>query len=218
MSHMLTFSPGWQIPMPAGTMLIRLDIAFKTRPGAGGYAMIIEASDLDEIVLIRGSQPQASTEDLVDLTLANLAKEVAKNRAVILTRNNVIAQKVSERIKPFRMLRVLGSHPLAVADATRHASVMAERADYVAQPQLERMVITRTIDPEDFDKINDAAPILRAIGTLVNATQNADLDNTKVLETANKLLSAGNESRLRMLARRLTKLVKHDIATPTKLD
>lgn len=218
MSHMLTFSPGWQIPMPAGTMLIRLDIAFKTRPGPGGYAMIIEASDLEEIIMIRGSQPNATTDDLIDLTLANLAKEVSKNRAVILTRNSVIAHQISERIKPFRMLRVLGSHPLAVADATRHASIMAERADHVAQPQLERMVITRAVDPEDLDKLNDAAPLLRAIGTIVTATQGADLDDPRITSTASKMLFAGNESRLRILARRLAKLVKHDIATTTKLD
>lgn len=218
MSHLLTFSPGWTLPVPAGTMLVRLDIAFKVRPGAGGFALILEAADLDELILVRGSVPHAHTEELVACALANLASEIGANRALILTRNHFVAQQISDQLKPFRMLRILASHPLAVADATRHAAIMAERADYTTNPETERMMASRKIEPEDHDVIHDAAPILKALQTLVRNVEPDKLDDPALQEKATNLLSAANESRLRRLARKIGKIVRNDIPTTTKAE
>src|SRR3546814_4863622 len=64
---------------------------------------------------------------MMKLLAVRLAEEIKGNRAVVITRNQLVQQKLAEVFKPFKMIRFLANSPLAVADATRNAAVMAER-------------------------------------------------------------------------------------------
>src|SRR3546814_2168422 len=67
MSHRLSFPPGWNLEIPAGTMLIRVDVVMNSRPGAGGYCAIIEAADLQDIIILRGGEPESDTLRMMKL-------------------------------------------------------------------------------------------------------------------------------------------------------
>src|SRR3546814_13976560 len=64
---LLSFPPGWNLEIPAGTMLIRVDVVMSSRPGAGGYCAIIEAADLQDIIILRGGEPESDTLRMMKL-------------------------------------------------------------------------------------------------------------------------------------------------------
>src|SRR3546814_19558976 len=105
MSHLLSFPPGWNLEIPAGTMLIRVDVVMNSRPGAGGYCAIIEAADLQDIIILRGGEPESDTLRLMKLLAVRLAEEIKGNSAVVINRNQLAQQKFAEVFTTFKMIR-----------------------------------------------------------------------------------------------------------------
>src|SRR3546814_16272016 len=97
MSHLLSFPPGWNLEIPAGTMLIRVDVVMNSRPVAGGYCAIIEAADLQVVIILRGGEPEADTLRLLKLLSVRHAEEIKGNHAVVITTNQIDKQQIRTR-------------------------------------------------------------------------------------------------------------------------
>jgi hypothetical protein len=227
MSGLLTFPPGWNLDIPAGTMLIRADVVMNTRPGAGGYCAILEARDLKDIVLIRGGEPETDTVRLMKILALRLAEEIQGNRAVIMTRNYLVQQSLAEVFKPYKMIRFLANSPLAVADASRHAAVMAERSlhrttlayadELYMKPHNERMLVARyEINGEEFNENQDVKTVHAALQHLVNTVGFGDLDSQRVKDAAQAVVDAAEFERLTHQEHAIRALTANDIPKPTR--
>jgi hypothetical protein len=227
MSHLLSFAPGWNLDVPAGTFLVRADIVMNTRPGAGGYCAILEASDLPDIILLRGAQPATDTASLLKLLSVRLADEIGRNRAVVVVRTPLIQQQLAGVFKPYKMIRFLGNSPLAVADATRHAAVMAERglhrstlgpsaAEYM-QPVEERLLTAR-FQPrsEEFHEGQDSSTLHAAMNDLLGKIGVGDLSRPEVQKAAQAVLDAAEQQRIVQQQDAIRKLTANDIPRVTK--
>lgn len=228
MSHLLSFPPGWNLEIPAGTMLIRVDIVMNSRPGAGGYCAIIEASDLHDIVILRGGQPETETLRMMKLLAVRLAEEIKGNRAVIITRNQLAQESIAEVFKPYKMIRFLANSPLAVADATRHAAVMAERVqirttlpfdhELYMKPQDERLLVSRYVaNSEEFSENQDVRPLQSAMQHLLSNVKFEALNSQRVVEASQAVLDAAETERLVNHKAVLKKITANDIPKPTKM-
>lgn len=216
MSALLTFAPGWNLDVPAGTMLIRADVVMNQRPGAGGFAAIIEAKDLPETILIRGSTPDTTTDGMHKLLVAKLAHEIKGNRAVILTRNRPTGQALATAFKAFKMVRMLGNSPAAVADATRHAAVMAERAERTQQDHFDRLQSLRYEPSEHYSENQDVGSVHSAIQNLLQVISADDLRKPEVAKAAQKVLDAEKAARDARLREALRGLTANDVPKKTK--
>ena len=206
-----TFSPGWDIKIPAGTRLIRADIAFVRRPGPGGFCALIESSDLMSLRLIRGGMTDATTPALINELLYHLAHEIKDRRAVILVRNRIVQDHLAEKLRPYRLIRILGPMPLAVADATRNAAVMAERCDHIDRRDIEHFEINRRdYTDEPLDK-TDAGPIQTSLEMVIKAIPPQSLDNPKIRERVERVLDAAHTSVKRTLSKIIQKTTAHDV-------
>ncbi len=216
MSSLLTNAPGWNIDVPAGTMLIRADVVMNQRPGAGGFAAIIEAKDLPETILIRGGTPDTTTDGMARVLIAKLAQEIRGNRAVVLTRNEPIGQILATAFKPFKMIRMLGNSPAAVADATRHAAVMAERVEGTRKDHFDRLLSARYEVSEHYSENQDIGTVHTALQNLLKALVGADLQKADVKRAAQKVLDA-SEHALKVKQREaIRSLTANDIPKATK--
>lgn len=227
MSHLLTYPPGWNLDVPAGTYVIRADVVMNTRPGAGGYCAILEASDLPEIVLLRGGHPSTDTKTMLKTLAKKLAEEIRGNRAVVLCRTQVIQQELAGVFKPYKMIRILGNSPIAVADATRHAAVMAERGfqrrslapthpDY-GKAYYERLVSARyQVQSEEFHEAQDSGVVHRSLSALIKQVGFGDLTREDVRKAAQEALDATDSHRIAMQKDAIRSLTVNDIPKPTK--
>jgi hypothetical protein len=227
MSNLLTFPPGWNLNIPAGTMLIRVDVVMNSRPGAGGYCAIIEASDLTETVLIRGGEPETDTVRIMKVLAVRLAEEIQGNRAVIITRNSLVKETLAEVFKPYRMIRYLANSPVAVADATRHAAVMAERVqqrtmlpaghELYMKPHDERHLVAHHVEnSEDFHESQDTQHVHSALQHLVSEVGFDSLKSKRVLEASQAVIDASERERQTQQIVALQSLTANDIAKPTQ--
>lgn len=216
MNPLLTFAPGWNLEVPAGTLLIRADVVMNQRPGAGGFAAIIEAADLAETVLVRGGIPDGTTDDLIRILIGRLASEIRGNRAVVITRSPVIGRELGTIFKKFKMVRLMLNSPLAVADATRQAAVMAERAERTRETHLDRLLSSRYEPSEDHSDVQDTGIVHNAIQTLLKAVNGADIENSSVEKAAQGLLDAAETARLVRQREALRILTANDIPKKTR--
>lgn len=228
MSHLLSFPAGWNLDVPAGTMVVRVDVVMNSRPGAGGYCAIIEASDLQDVVILRGGEPESETLRMMKLLAVRLAEEIQGNRAVIITRNQLAKEALAEVFKPFKMIRFLANSPLAVADATRNAAIMAERVqirtslpfdhELYMKPHDERLLVSRYIpNSEDYNDNQDVKPLQAAIQHLVSNVGFDALNSKRVVEASQAVIDAAEEERLVNHQATLKKITASDIPKPTKL-
>lgn len=216
MNPLLTFAPGWNLKVPAGTLLIRADVVMNQRPGPGGYAAIIEAADVSETTLLRGGIPDATTDDLIRKMVWHLAREIKSNRAVIITRSPAIGNEIASIFKRFKMIRMALNSPLAVADATRHAAVMAERCDQTKESHDEQLISERFAKSEDFSEAQDTGLVHDAIQKLLDAVKQANLNNTSISSAAQELLDAAEGARLARQRQALHSLTANDVVKKTK--
>lgn len=216
MSNLVTFAPGWNLDVPAGTLLVRADVHMNQRPGAGGFAAILEAADWKETILIRGGHPDTDTDKMIAELIRELAHEIRGNRAVVITRSKPIGQAMSQVFKPYRMIRLLGNSPLAVADATRHAAVMAERAQGTRKRQSDRLMTGRYGPNEHYSENQDVGTVHNAIQALLTAIKDDDLEKPGVLHAAQELLDAAEGAQKAQLGKALRSLTANDIGKATK--
>ena len=216
MNPLLTFAPGWNLNVPAGTLLIRADVVMNQRPGPGGYAAIIEASDVSDTILLRGGIPDGTTDDLIRKMVRQLAHEIKGNRSVIITRSPAIGAELSSLFKKFKMIRMVLNSPLAVADATRHAAVMAERADQTKSTSDEQLISERFMKSEDYSEAQDAGIVHEAIQKLLDAVKGANLDNSSISAAAQEVLNTAEGARLARQKKALHSLTANDVAKKTK--
>src|SRR3546814_12135295 len=99
-----------------------------SRPGAGGYCAIIEAADLQDIIILRGGEPESDPLRMMKLLAVRLAEEIKGNLAVVITRNQLAQPKLAEVFKPVKMIRILAKPPLSVADPTHKPTGLAQSA------------------------------------------------------------------------------------------
>lgn len=214
---LFSFAPGWNLQVPAGTVLVRADVVMHRRPGAGGYCAVIEAADQKDVVVIRGGDPNSDTERMIHLLGTRLSDEIHGNRAVILTRTAPMHQRFGSYFKPFKMIRLIGHSPLAVADATRHAAVMAERSRYVEDPPFERFEISRyEINPEEHNEKQDTSTVHDALQTLLTMVSHDDLRRPSVQKAAQDFLDAVQHEHLAHHQDAISKMTAHDIPWPTR--
>lgn len=219
MNGLLSYHPGWTLEVPAGTLFIRADVVMNTRPGAGGYSAVLEARDMQELILLRGGEPDTSTERMIQILAVRLAQEIKGNRAVILTRNLPIQQGLADIFKRYNMIRVLGHSPMAVSDTTRHAAVMAERCQILGQRHEDRFLISRhEPNDEDFNENQDVKSVHAALQHLVKTVGVNDLNNPVVQKAAQDLLDAAERERLAIQKKAIRKLTAHDIPKATQSD
>ncbi|QAY80207.1 hypothetical protein [Sphingosinicella sp. BN140058] len=224
---LLTFPPGWNLDIPAGTLLIRADVVMNTRPGAGGYCAIIEASDVKDLTLLRGGEPESDTEKMMRFLAVRLAEEIGGNRALVLTRGRVAQQALAEAFKPWKMIRFLGHSNAAVADATRHAAVMAERSygrtllapghpNYMKVHE-ERLQLAR-YEPngEAYNENQDVKTVHAALQHLVSVVGFGDLKNPRVQQAAQQYLNAAENERLAHQQFAIRAITANDIPKPTR--
>jgi hypothetical protein len=216
MSNLVTHAPGWNLDVPAGTLVVRADVHMNQRPGAGGFAAILEAADWKESILIRGGHPDTTTDQMIADLVRELSHEIRGNRAVVITRSKPIGQAMSNVFKPYRMIRLLGNSPLAVADATRHAAVMAERAQGTRKEQRDRLMTARYESSEHYSENQDTATVHNAIQALLLAINDADLSKPSVVHAAQELLDAAEGAQRAKLREALGSLTANDIRKPTK--
>lgn len=216
MNPLLSFPPGWNLNVPAGTLLIRADVVMNQRPGPGGYAAIIEAADVSETKLLRGGIPDATTDDLIKRMVRHLAHEIKGNRAVVLTRSPAIGAEIATIFKKFKMIRMVLNSPLAVADATRHAAVMAERADQTKEVNDEQLISERYAKSEDYSEAQDTGVVHEAIQRLIDTVKDVNLNNSSVSSAAQSLLDAAEGSRLARQRQALHSLTANDVVKKTK--
>lgn len=190
MSGLLTFAPGWNLKVPAGTVVVRADVVMNQRPGAGGFAAVIESSDGSETILLRGGSPDTDTDAMIIALITELAREIRGSRAVVMTRNAPIGKAVSAAFKRFKMVRMVLNAPIAVSDATRHAHVMAERAQGTNRDQLDRLLLARFEPSEEHADNQDSGAVHSAIQTLLNATAGANVNDPAVVNAAQKYMDA----------------------------
>lgn len=190
MSGLLTFAPGWNLKVPAGTVVVRADVVMNQRPGAGGFAAVLESSDSSETVLLRGGSPDTDTDAMIITLITELAKEIRGNRAVIMTRSPPIGKAVSAAFKRFKMVRMVLSVPMAVSDATRHAHVMAERAQGTNRDHLDRLMFSRFEPSEDHADNQDSGAVHAAIQTLLKSTSGANVNDPSVVKAAQAYMDA----------------------------
>jgi hypothetical protein len=190
MSGLLTFAPGWNLKVPAGTVVVRADVVMNQRPGAGGFAAVVESSDSQETVLLRGGSPDTDTEAMIMVLITELAKEIRGNRAVVMTRNQPIGRAVSDAFKRFKMVRMVLNAPLAVSDATRHAHVMAERAQGTRRDHHDRLLFSKFEPKEDRTDNQDSGGVHAAIQTLINATDGANVNSEAVRKASQAYMDA----------------------------
>lgn len=216
MNPLLTFAPGWNVDIPAGTMLIRADVVLNRRPGPGGFAAVIEAKDVAETIIIRGSTPDTTTDAMIAALITELAKEIRGNRAVVLTRSQPIGEAMIKAFKPFKMIRLLGYMPVAVSDATRHAAVMAERAERTGTDHFDRLLDARYERSEHYSESQDSSTVHAAIQSLVRTVSTTDLKRPEVAKAAQHVLDSAEEHRTARLKEALRGLTANDIPKPTK--
>lgn len=215
---LLSFPAGWNLNVPAGTFLIRVDTVMNTRPGAGGYCAILEASDQKESIIIRGGHPDTDTNHMMQIIALRLAEEIEGNRAVILTRNQPMLQKLSAVFKPYPMIRILGHSPIAVSDATRHAHVMAERTVHIRKSHYEKMLYAR-FEPnkEEFSENQDSASMHAALQHLVKNVGFKDLKSDAVRIAAQATIDAAETETLMFQKEVVRRQTSNDIPKPTKM-
>lgn len=216
MSALLTFAPGWNHDVPAGTMLIRADVVMNQRPGAGGFCAIIEAKDLQETILIRGGTPDTTTEDMIRAMVSMMATEIKGNRAVIFTRSQPIGNLVATAFKPFKMVRMILNSPLAVSDATRQAHVMAERAERTNGDHYDRLLSARYEPSEHYSEAQDVVTVHTAIQNLLKAVAGADLKNPSVVKASQSVVDAAEGARVAKVREAIRGLTANDIPKATK--
>lgn len=227
MSSLLTFPPGWKLKIPAGTMLIRTDIVMNTRPGAGGYCALIEAADLKEIVLIRGGESETDTLRMMKLLAVRLAEEIQGNRAVIISRNQLVQESLGDVFKPYKMIRFLANSALAVADATRHAAVMAERMhqrsllpsyheNYMKSHDERHLITPQDASEEDYNENQDVKPLHAALQHLVTNVGFDSLNSKRTVDAAQAVVTASEKERLILHQHALEKITANDIPKPTQ--
>lgn len=211
MSDLLTNPPGWNIDVPAGTFLIRADVVMNRRPGPGGYAAIFEAKDLQETLLIRGGIPDTTTDDAIVALISRMASVIGSNRAVIFTRNAPVHEALSARFKPFRMIRMVGYHNHVVADATRHAAVMAERASLTKKEEFEEFGIARYHASEEYSPGQDVATLHKAVQTIADRADLDGVESPNVRKAIQDLLDASENERVRRLNDAVRSITANDI-------
>lgn len=216
MSNLLTFAPGWNLDVPAGTLLVRADVHMNQRPGAGGFAAILEAADWKETILIRGGHHETTTDGMISDLIRELSHEIKGNRAVVITRSRPIGQAMSQVFKPYRMIRLLGNSPLAVADATRHAAVMAERSQITRRMHRDRLITERYGPNESYSENQDVGTVHAAIQALLLAVGDDDLTKPSVIHAAQELLDAAEGAQKAQLRQALRSLTANDIKKATK--
>lgn len=215
---LLTFPSGWNLNVPAGTLLIRVDVVMDTRPGAGGYCAIIEASDLMENLLIRGGEPESSTDRIIKILASRLAEEIGPNRAMILTRNEPVYQALNGIFQSFKMIRIMGHSPLAVCDATRHAHVMAERSKYLKEPHEERFYTTIfKPNKEEFSENQDVKTVHDAVQHLMTNVGLDDLKNEQVKLAVQNIFKAANDEAAAFQRESIRRQTTNDIPKSTKM-
>ncbi len=214
---LLSFPPGWNLKVPVGTVLVRVDVVMNTRPGAGGYAAILEAADQKESVLLRGGIPETNTEHMIKMLGIRLAEEIQGNRAVILTRSSIMYSSLSMVFKPYKLIRLLGNSPLAVADATRHAHVMAERALCREEASEERMMMAR-FEPskEEFHNNQDTKTAHAALQTLLDTVGVSDLKSPSVQKAVQEVLEATENEVVAFHRDAIRQCTANDIPKPTR--
>lgn len=214
---LLSFPAGWNLDVPAGTIIARVDTVMNTRPGAGGYAAILEASDLKETILIRGGEAETDTERMLRILALRLAEEIHGNRAVIVTRSQSALQILGEIFKPYRMIRMLGHSPLTVCDATRHAHVMAERSLNRGAAHEERLLVAR-FEPnkEDFNENQDTKSMHSVLQHLIKMLGLKDLSNPAVQSAAQAVLTAAEREFAAHQKNAIRRMTTNDIPKPTR--
>jgi hypothetical protein len=214
---LLSFPIGWNLEVPAGTLLIRVDVVMNTRPGAGGYCAIIESADMKENVLIRGGEPETSTDRLMKVLAVRLAEEIRGNRAVILTRSKPMFDAMFDVFKPFKMIRLLAHSPLAVSDATRHAHVMAERSLHRGKPHEERFGISRfEVSEEEFNPNQDTNTLHAALQHLISTVGFANANSEKVREASQEVMDAAEHELSTRQKEVIRKQTSNDIPRATQ--
>lgn len=214
---LLSYPSGWNLDVPAGTVLVRVDVVMNTRPGAGGFCAILEAADFKENILIRGCHPETDTERLMNILALRLAEEIQGNRAVILARTQTMLQTLGSVFKPYKMIRMLGHSPLAVCDATRHAHVMAERARNTNQFDEERLMIAR-FEPnkEEFSENQDTKTVHSALHHIIQRVGFADLKSKTAQKAVQDLLDAAEGELVARQRSAVRKQTANDIPKPTR--
>jgi hypothetical protein len=217
MTPLLSYAPGWNLDVPAGTLVIRCDVVMNQRPGAGGYAAILEAADMMETILLRGGIPDGTTDDLVNLLVTRLAAEIRGNRAVILTRSPIIGTMLGKVFKQYRMIRMVLNMPLAVADATRHAAVMAERSEHLREFHEDRLLSARYAPCEEHSDNQDSGLVHAALQNLLKTVSGANLNKEEVQKASQNALDAVEAARVSRLRQTLRTNTANDIPKMTKL-
>ena len=216
MSGLLVDTIGRDASIPANTLVILFDIAFVSRPGPGGYAAIIAEGEEAEIKVLRGALPEATTSALLAEALAKLAPEIGRKRALFVVRTPEIADLLTNRLKDFKLLRVLGNSPLAVCEATRHASVIAERTWHTRKAIAETFRVTAEIDQLDENALKDLGPIRVALGVAAEAITPEKLDQPKVAAKAQALLDQAQATRLFSLGNRIREMLRFNFSSQGK--
>lgn len=211
MSDLLTNPPGWNIDVPAGTYLIRADVVMNRRPGPGGYAAIFEAKDLSETKIIRGGIPDTTTDDAIQTLIAKMADVIGANRAVIFTRNAPIHEAMATKFKPFKMIRMLGYHNHVVADATRHAAVMAERASCKRKDEFETFAIARYHRSEEYSPGQDVMTMHKAVQVIADKADLDGVSSPAVQQAMQDLLDAAEKERVSRLNEVVRSITANDI-------
>lgn len=160
--------------------------------------------------------PDGTTPDLVRKMVRQLAQEIKGNRAVILTRSPAIGQEIANLFKRFKMIRMVLNSPLAVADATRHAAVMAERADQTKSSMDEQLISERFAKSEDYSDTQDTGIVHDAIQKLLNAVKEANINNSSVSSAAQAVLDTAEVARLTRQRKALHSLTANDVRKKTK--
>lgn len=213
---MLISNPSRAFEIPAGTILALVDIHMITRPGAGGYAALFQSSDIPGTTLIRGGDPDTDTPKIIRTLIKTMADKIAGNRAMIICRNQDLQNAISDAFAAFRMIRVLGHQDMAVAEASKHAAIMAERVTHLSRPVSDELQFHRYAKPMDrSDDASDSRFMYKAIDTLVKLVSTQDLHNPHVAEAAQAILDAAEEERKALLRTTVQKITAHDIARPT---
>lgn len=177
MAEIVTFSLTQPLKIVPGTILIRCDTFMVERPGAGGYAIIIDGLLDKETMLITRGFANTDSETLTTHLVKLLAEQITENRAVVITRSQATWQTLSTKFQPFRLIRVLAYSAYAVADATRYAHVSAVTAQCLGHNVQDKLVIGNYVSPSENSDM---------IGKSSEATLEAMLRHPKIPGTDNQ--------------------------------
>ncbi|MBT9137338.1 MAG: hypothetical protein DDT34_02428 [Firmicutes bacterium] len=215
MSGLLSFDLGRQLNLPNGTLLIRCDSVMVERPGAGGYAIIVDGMIAGETILKVCGKAETTTDALSEDMVRTIARTIRDNRAVVITRSESTFKLLSTKFSPFKLIRLIGYNSFAVSDATRHAHVSAIKAqytkrDFIDEHQFSEYVGLLRDRGTAGDALKDA---VRKIASNTKIGSNADPELTNL---AQELLNAMETVDKLRLQETINKLTARDIPRPVK--